>query len=80
MTQQQLADRMSTSDVTISRWETGKRKPDLDAQAAIADALGLYSPADLFRHPAQPSADDLLRGQPAEVVAQALKLIQAIRR
>ena len=79
LTQQQLADRLGTSDVTVSRWETGARKPDADAQQAIAEALGIEW-QDLFRHPEQPSADALLRDQPPEVVAQALKLIQAIRR
>lgn len=79
LTQQQLADRMGTSDVTISRWETGKRRPDMDAQAAIAEALGI-EPIDLLRHPAQQSADALLRGQPPEVIDQAMNLIRAIRR
>lgn len=78
-TQQQLADMLETSDVTISRWETGKRQPNLKAQAAYAEALGI-DPLDLRRHPAQPSADDLLRGQPPEIVEHAIKLIMAIRR
>jgi transcriptional regulator with XRE-family HTH domain len=80
LTQQQLGDRLGTSDVTVSRWETRTRRPDLDAQAAIAEALGLSDPMDLFRHPDTPSADALLRDQPPDVVAQAMKLIQAIRR
>lgn len=79
LTQQQLADRLGTSDVTVSRWETGKRKADNDAQQAIAEALGIEW-QDLFRHPKRPSADALLRDQPPEIVEQALKLIQAIRR
>lgn len=79
LTQQQLADRLGTTDVTVSRWETGKRRPNLDAQEAISEALGIDA-IDLRRHPSQPSADALLRGQPPEVVAQAMKLIQAIRR
>lgn len=79
LTQQQLADRLGTSDVTVSRWETRARQPDNNAQEAIAEALGI-EPTDLRRHPDQPSADALLRDQPPEVVAQAIKLIQAIRR
>lgn len=79
LTQDQLGDRLGTSDVTISRYETGKRKPDLNAQAAIAEALGI-DPFDLFRHPDQPSADALLRDQPQDIREQAIKLIQAIRR
>ena len=79
LTQQQLGDRLETSDVTVSRWETGKRKPDLDAQAAIAEALSI-APADLYRHPAQPSADALLKGQPPEVIEYVFKTIHAVRR
>ena len=78
LTQQALADRLNTSDVTISRWETGKRRPDIDAQEAIAEALGIEA-VDLRRHPAQPSADALLRDQPPELVAQVFKLINALR-
>ena len=79
LTQQQLADRLGTSDVTVSRWETKARQPDLKAQAAIAEALGI-EPPDLLRDPDTPSADALLRDQPQEVIDQAIRLIQAIRR
>jgi transcriptional regulator with XRE-family HTH domain len=79
LTQQQVADRLETSDVTISRWETGERRPDLNAQAAYAEALGIELP-DLWRDPDRPSADELLRGQPQDVVDQAMNIIKAIRR
>jgi hypothetical protein len=49
------------------------------AQAAIAEALDI-DPVDLFRHPALPSADALLRDQPPEVWNDAIKIIKAIRR
>lgn len=79
LSQEALGGRLGVSDVTVSRWETGKRQPDLNAQAAIAEALGL-DPMDLARHPATPSADALLRDQPAEVQEQAIRLIKALRR
>jgi transcriptional regulator with XRE-family HTH domain len=79
LSQQQLADRLGTTDVTISRWETGKRQPDLSAQAAIAEALDIEF-SDLFRLPTTPSADALLRDQPEEVRDQAIRLIKALRR
>lgn len=82
LSQEQLGARIGPrgiSDVTVSRWETGKRKPDLNAQAAIAEALGIHI-IDLWRHPDQPSADALLRDQPQEVKDQAIRLIEAIRR
>lgn len=79
LTQQQLADRLDTSDVTVSRWETGKRRPDDDAKSAIAWVLGIEV-VDLYRHPNQPSADALLRDQPAEIKDQAFRVIAAMRR
>lgn len=78
LTQQQLADRLETTDVTVSRWETGKRKPDDDVKSAIAWVLGIEL-VDLYRHPDRPSADALLRGAPAETVDQVLRVITAMR-
>jgi transcriptional regulator with XRE-family HTH domain len=83
LTQEQVGARLGpppgVSDVTVSRWETGKRRAGLDVLAALAEALDCHS-TDFFRHPDQPSADALLRDQPAEVQEQAIKLITAIRR
>jgi transcriptional regulator with XRE-family HTH domain len=82
LTQQAVADRLGVSSVTISRWETGERRPDLNAQAAFAEALGrpLIEMVDLYRHPDTVSADELLRGQPPEIIEQAIRIIKAIRR
>lgn len=79
LTQQQLADRLETSDVTVSRWETGERRPDDRAKSAISWVLGCEV-VDLYRHPDQPSADALLRDQPPEIQEQALRVITAMRR
>jgi transcriptional regulator with XRE-family HTH domain len=77
LTQQQLADRLDTSDVTVSRWETGKRRPDDDAKSAIAWVLGIEV-VDLYRHPGQLSADALLRDAPADIQDQGLRVIEAL--
>ncbi len=79
LTQQTLGDRLGVSDVTVSRWETGRALLNTNVLAAIAEALNI-EPQDIYRHPDQPSADALLRDQPTEVRDQAIKLIQAIRR
>ncbi len=79
LTQEALAGRIKSTSVTVSRWETGKRQPNLYAQAAVAEALDIDM-IDLRRHPDQPSADALLRNQPQEVRDQAIKLIHAILR
>jgi transcriptional regulator with XRE-family HTH domain len=77
LTQQQLADQLGSSGVTVSRWETQQREPSLSTQKAIAEVLDIEL-ADLHRHPDEPNADALLRGQPQEVVDLVLKLIVAV--
>ena len=44
LTQEELAGRLGQEGVhkgTVSRWETGKRKVDLDVLGAICEALGI---------------------------------------
>ena len=38
--QQQLADRIGSSESTVSKYEAGDRLPSLDMLLALADALG----------------------------------------
>ena len=81
LTQQQVADRLGVSDVTISRWETqkGSHKPNTDVLAALAEAYDI-EPEDFYRHPDAPSADALLRDQPEDIKRQAIVIIEALRR
>jgi transcriptional regulator with XRE-family HTH domain len=79
LTQKALAERMGTTPMTISRWELGHIQMSAGAMADAAEALDI-APADLWRDPGTPSADELLRGQPQEVLDQAVNLIRAIRR
>jgi transcriptional regulator with XRE-family HTH domain len=78
LSQAKLAGRLGVTDVTVGRWERGEALLSTDVMGAIAEALDI-EPQDLFRLPSQPSADELLRGQPQEIVEQAIKLIRAIR-
>jgi transcriptional regulator with XRE-family HTH domain len=78
-TQQELGDVLGVSDVTVSRWETGRALLNTDVLAAVAEALHI-EPQDLYRHPDQPSADELLRGQPPEIVDAAIRMIRGLRR
>lgn len=74
LTQKQLGERLNVSDMTVSRWETGKALLSTDVLAAVAEALG-KEPQDLYYHPDHPSADILLREQPADVQALVLRTI-----
>lgn len=47
-TQKQLAEIISVSDKTISKWETGKGLPDISLLTPLAGALGV-SVAELLR-------------------------------
>ena len=47
MTQKQLAEAISVSDKTVSKWETGRGLPDITLLETLAQALGV-SLAELF--------------------------------
>ena len=79
LTQEQLANRLDTTAITVSRWERGVVLLNTDTMAAIAEALAI-EPEDLYHHPDAPTPNQLLRDQPEEVGRQALNLIRAIRR
>lgn len=87
LTQKQLGARFDppVADMTISRWEraaaAGRRLPNTafmstDVLAAVAEALDC-EPQDLYRHPAQPSADELLRNASPEEQARAVAIVRA---
>lgn len=77
LTQEQLADRLDTGKDQISRWESGKRGMSAGVIAALEEALQL-EPGDIFRDPAQPSVDELLRNATPEQRRQALSVIEAL--
>ena len=41
MTQKQLAERLDVTDKAISRWETGRGYPDIDALLALSECFGI---------------------------------------
>lgn len=79
MTQEQLANRLKTTSMTISRWERGAVALNTTVMSELADALGI-EPEDLYHHPDTPSPNALLRGQPADVLDQAIRIITALRK
>lgn len=79
LTQQQLADRLDTDKGQISNWESGKRGMSAGVLQALAEALDIEE-GYLFRDPACPSADELLRRASPEQRAQAISVIEALLR
>lgn len=79
LTQQQLADRLGVSDVTVHRWEKGIAKLSTPVMEAIAEALDI-EPGDLYRDPARPTQDDLLRDLPPETVQEAIRFIDYLKK
>jgi DNA-binding XRE family transcriptional regulator len=53
LTQKQLADKLGTTEMTISRWERGDIQMNMKTFAKVAYALGT-KPEDLFRPQAPP--------------------------
>jgi transcriptional regulator with XRE-family HTH domain len=78
-TQEQLAARLNTSGATVSRKETVKRNHDLGYIAAVAEVMG-KKPEDMFRHPDQPSAEELLRDVSPEGRQAIVAVIETLKR
>jgi transcriptional regulator with XRE-family HTH domain len=79
LTQDQLAQRIGKAKGQVSGWESGSRGLRQDMAADLAYALDI-SIDDLYRDPAAPSADDLLRDAPPEVRALAIDMIKTLLR
>jgi Predicted transcriptional regulators len=87
MTQEQIAEAIGTTKVTVSRMETGSREPNLGYLAAFAEVAGCR-PADLFHKPGEVQSETGAR-KPAlpgsyqdateEELALALNLIRTVR-
>ena len=63
VTQKQLAERLGTDAMTVSRWERRDTRVDMDTLAAIAEALwGDFERwEDLLHHPDRPTPNQLMR-------------------
>jgi len=87
LSQKALGERLDpiVTDMTVSRWEKAARSGTVAGAsqmsagviAAVAEALDI-EPQDLYRHPDQPSADELLRGVSQEIRDDALTMIGAL--
>lgn len=78
LTQKQLAERLGTAEMTVSRWETYESRVDMPTLAAIAEALygDLMEGEDILHDPERPTANQLLRRLPDDDRDHFLKQIK----
>lgn len=75
LTQKDLAARLETTEMTISRWENYETRVDFPILAAVAEALygDMAEAEDILHHPDEPTANQLLRRLPEDDRAHFLK-------
>ena len=78
-TQQKLGDDLGVDKATISRYESGKRRPPINHIFALATALGI-TPMALFRSPSVPSLDDIADGLSEDDRRRVREFAEALRR
>lgn len=68
LTQKQLAERLETDEMTVSRWEGYKTRVDMPILAALAEALygDLAEAEDMLHHPDRPTPNQLMRRMPED--------------
>lgn len=68
LTQAQLEERLGAKHMTVSRWERGEVRVDIDTLGAIAEALWGDSDRweDLLHHPDKPTPNQLMRQLPED--------------
>ena len=72
-----IADRMTCSTGTLSKLLNGRMSWKEKYLAGLAYALGIEV-GDLFRDPARPSADELMRDVPVEDHERVIKALRAL--
>lgn len=78
ITQEKLADRMGISQGTVSKALKTKTVLTEEYLIGIADALDVEV-ADLFRDPASPTREELLRGLTETEKLTVIRMIEALR-
>jgi transcriptional regulator with XRE-family HTH domain len=79
ITQEKLADRLGISQGTVSKALKSKTILTEDYLVGIADALDVEV-ADLFRDPASPTREELLRGLTDTEKLTVIRMIEALRK
>lgn len=73
-----VAERMDRAEATVSKLLSGKMRMTLEYLYEFAEALNV-EPEQLFRDPARPTRDELLRGYSNEELTSAIQLIEHTR-
>ena len=79
ITQEKLADRLGISQGTVSKALKSKTILTEEYLVGIADALDVEV-ADLFRDPASPTREELLRGLTDTEKLTVIRMIEALRK
>lgn len=72
---EKVGDRIGVDRATIFRWRKEQHRLNPDKIAALAKALDL-EPEDLWRPPARPSLDALIKDAPDDVVSMAFDIVK----
>lgn len=73
-----IGGRMGVSRTTVWRWAKEQWRLDPGKMEALADAIGLDAPQDLFRPPSRPSIDAILADAPQEMYEATLDLARRL--
>lgn len=82
-TQKRLAKELATTEMTVSRWETGETRVDMATLQAVAEALreplddDLLAGEDLLHPPEMVTANQLLRKLPKDDQKLIMKQLKA---
>ena len=77
LSQAELAERMDTTEATVSRKENSKRGLSLEDLNWFAAGLSI-DPFDLLRHPDQPSPEALLRAVDEPTKEVVLRMLRGV--
>lgn len=72
---EKVGNRIGVDRATVFRWRKEQHRLNPQKIAALATALDL-EPAELWRPPARPSLDSLVRNSPDEVVELAFDVVK----
>lgn len=73
-----IGGRMDVSRTTVWRWANEQWRLDPGKMEALATAIGLDSPIDLYRPPERPSIDAILKDAPQSVYEATLDVARRL--